>query len=86
MFWGRLWGLEQGGGAGGGGQRVSKGVVGIGAGCVLGVGVVAGLVVLKGGEGGRDPERWAWIDVVSRLLYLMLLSSSFFFSLWELCV
>ena len=39
--------------------------MGIAVGCVIGVVWVVGLVLAKGGEGGRDPFRWAWIDVVS---------------------
>ena len=59
MFLKRLWGLEQRRG-----QKVSKGVLGIGMGCAVGVGLVIGMVILRGGKGGRDPREWAWIDVV----------------------
>ena len=39
--------------------------MGIIAGCVFGVGCVGVLVLVKGRDGGRDPDSWAWIDVVS---------------------
>lgn len=68
MFWGPLWGLEQGGR--GRGQRVSRGVVGIAIGCSAAVVWVVGLVLVKGIDEGADAGRWAWIDVVSDLVRL----------------
>ena len=29
------------------------------------MGCVIGVVLVKGRDGGKDPEGWAWIDVVS---------------------
>ena len=60
MFWGRLWGFEQKSG-----QKISKGVLGIGFGCIVGLAWVTATVLATGVNGGRDPGRWAWIDVVS---------------------
>lgn len=57
MFWGRLWGFKQKKG-----QRPSRAVIGIGLGCLAGVGWVVALVRKRGVE---DPNEWAWIDVVS---------------------
>ena len=61
QFWSRLWGFEK--------RRfrllVGPGVWGLLVGSVLAVGCVIGVVLVKGRDGGRDPEGWAWIDVVS---------------------
>lgn len=59
MFWKWAWGFEQGGSG-----RVPRAILGIGAGCMIGVLWVMGLVWTKGRDGGRDPTSWAWIDVV----------------------
>lgn len=63
MFSRSIWGFEQG--AIGSGWRVGKGISGVMIGCVVGVTFMVGLVVVKGSDGGRDPESYAWIDVVS---------------------
>ena len=44
---------------------VGTGVWGLVVGSGVGVGCVIGVVLVKGRDGGRDPEGWAWIDVVS---------------------
>ena len=44
---------------------VGTGVWGLVVGSVVAVGFVIGVVLVKGRDGGRDPEGWAWIDVVS---------------------
>lgn len=62
----KLWGFEQDG-ARRGKWRVSKVIMGIVAGCFIGVALTVGLVLFKGIDGGRDPKGWAWIDVVSEL-------------------
>ena len=49
---------------------MSRGVVGMVAGGVVGVGWTVGVVLWRGGEGGRDAVGWAWIDVVSSGIYL----------------
>ncbi len=59
MFWKWAWGFEQGGSG-----RVPRVILGIAAGCMIGVLWVMGLVWTKGRDGGRDPTSWAWIDVV----------------------
>ncbi len=59
MFWKWAWGFEQGGSG-----KVPRAILGIAAGCVMGVVWVMGLVWIKGRDGGRDPTSWAWIDVV----------------------
>lgn len=46
-------------------QRVTRPILGICAGSVLGVVCVAALVNARGLDGGNDPSGWAWIDVVS---------------------
>ncbi|MCJ1380318.1 cysteine protease [Xylographa soralifera] len=61
MFWGRLWGLEQGGRLGR--WRLSKGAAGIMVGVVVGVGWA--LVRVLADEDGARKGRWEWIDVVS---------------------
>ncbi len=59
MFWKWAWGFEQGGSG-----RVPRVILGIAAGCMIGVLWVMGLVWTKGRDAGRDPTSWAWIDVV----------------------
>lgn len=49
-------------------------------GCVVGVTFMVGLVVVKGSDGGRDPDSYAWIDVVS-----FAASISFELSNYEAC-
>lgn len=44
---------------------VGMGVWGLVLGSVVAVACVIGVVLVKGKDGGRDPEGWAWIDVVS---------------------
>lgn len=63
MFWKRVWGFDQGGN--GKSWRIGRGILGVMVGCVVAVAWVVGLVLIKGRDGGRDPEGWAWIDVVS---------------------
>lgn len=75
MFWKWLWGFNQG--ANGKEWRAGKGTLGIIAGCVVGVACVVILVLVNGRDGGRDPESWAWIDVVSSKRSLWSTSSSF---------
>jgi cystinosin len=64
MFFRRIWGFDQDGGRHGK-WRVGKLIMGVFAVCVLGVSWMVVLVLIKGGNGGRDPTRWAWLDVVS---------------------
>ena len=64
MYFPRIWGFEQDGGRQGR-WRVSKLIWGICVACVLIVFWTVGLVLIEGGDWGKDPERWAWIDVVS---------------------
>ena len=61
MFWGRLWGLQQGGRLGR--WRLSKGAAGIMVGVVVGVGWAAVRVLMD--EDGVKKGGWEWIDVVS---------------------
>lgn len=58
MFSQTVWGFKQGE------ARVGRGIWGIAGGCMAGVFWVAGAVLEKGRDGGRDPFAWAWIDVV----------------------
>ena len=58
MFSPKLWGFKQGQ------ARVGKSIWGIAVGCIVGVLWVAGIVLGKGNDSGRDPLGWAWIDVV----------------------
>ena len=44
---------------------VGTGVWGLVLGSLIAVGCVIAAVLVKGRDGGRDPEGWAWIDVVS---------------------
>ncbi|MCJ1352483.1 MAG: hypothetical protein MMC33_002467 [Icmadophila ericetorum] len=64
MFRKSVWGFEQRRG-----ERVSRGVWGIMCGVLVGVGWIAVLVMTRGGDGGRDPIGWAWIDAVYALGY-----------------
>jgi hypothetical protein len=57
MFWESAWGFKQKTG-----QRVSRGVVGIGVGCIIGVLWTAWMVWYGGGIGGV--RAWMEIDVV----------------------
>ena len=66
MFSGGLWGFEQRKG-----QRLSRAVLGTGIGCVVGVVCIIAVVLIKRDGGGRDPNNWAWIDVVGTLHRLM---------------
>ncbi|MCJ1479042.1 hypothetical protein MMC13_007726 [Lambiella insularis] len=68
MFWGRLWGLEQGGRVGK--WRLSKGVAGLMVGVIVGVGFTV-LRVVKDGDGARTGG-WQWIDVVYAFGYAKL--------------
>lgn len=63
MFSKSLWGFDQG--TVGNGWRVGKGIIGVMLGCVVGVAWMVGLVLVEGRDGGRDPDGFAWIDVVS---------------------
>ena len=58
-----IWGFDQGRIENG--WRVGKGIVGVMLACVVGVASMVGLVLVKGRDGGRDPDSFAWIDVVS---------------------
>ncbi|MCJ1468865.1 hypothetical protein MMC07_007495 [Pseudocyphellaria aurata] len=46
------------------GWRVGKVIIAVMVGCVIGVVWMVGLVLVKGKDGGRDPNGFAWIDVV----------------------
>ena len=56
-------------------QTASKAVLGIFWGCIFGILITLGLVWTKG-EGGYDPSRWAWLDVVSLHNYVLYMSSA----------
>ena len=58
MFSPKLWGFKQGQ------ARVGRCIWGIAVGCIVGVLWVAGVVLGKSKDWGRDPLGWAWIDVV----------------------
>lgn len=58
MFWHGLWGFERRS------WRLGKVIWAIIIGCMIGVAWVVVTVTWKGKDGGRDPEGWAWIDVV----------------------
>lgn len=64
MFFKKIWGFDQDGGRQGK-WRVGKLIWGVCVVCVLVVFWVVGLVLVEGGDGGKDPGRWEWIDVVS---------------------
>lgn len=64
MYIQRIWGFDQDGGRQGK-WRVGKAIWGVFAACVLSVFWTVGLVLIEGGDWGKDPEGWAWIDVVS---------------------
>lgn len=64
MFFKKIWGFDQDGGRQGK-WRVGKPIWGFWIVCVLVIFWVVGLVLIEGGGGGKDPGRWAWIDVVS---------------------
>lgn len=54
-------------------QTASKAVLGIFWGCIFGILITLGLVWTKG-EGGYDPSRWAWLDVIYALGYVKLIT------------
>ncbi|KAL6715911.1 hypothetical protein ACLMJK_006872 [Lecanora helva] len=58
FFWARVWGFEKRR------VRVDKVIWGIVIGSFVGLGVAVVMVVVKGKDGGQDPDMWAWIDVV----------------------
>lgn len=60
--WGFGWGYDQGSVRH---WRIGKGTMGIMAGCILALALLIALVLFKGIHGGKDPDTWAWIDVVS---------------------
>jgi cystinosin len=60
QFFPKVWGFTVGNT-----QKVSRAVLGIWWGLVLGIVVVALLAMWKGIDGGYDARGWAWIDVVS---------------------
>lgn len=60
QFFPKIWGFRVGKS-----QRVSRPVLGILWGCVLGIVITILLVRWKGEDGGLDAKTWAWIDVVS---------------------
>ena len=62
MFSRGLWGLEQRRG-----QKISRGVLAVWAGFVVGIVWIIAVVSVKGEDWGTDPSKWAWIDVVSAL-------------------
>lgn len=64
-----IWGFEQESTQRG--WRVGKTIIGVMLGCVIGVAWMVGLVLVKGKDGGRDPNGFAWIDVVSSCCYLV---------------
>lgn len=63
MFSRSIWGFEQG--AVENGWRIGKSIVGVMLACIGGLAWMVGLVLVKGRDGGRDPDTFAWIDVVS---------------------
>ncbi|MCJ1233031.1 hypothetical protein MMC14_000985 [Varicellaria rhodocarpa] len=67
MYWQRLWGFEQRKG-----QKISQGIIVVGVVCLLGICLAIIEVWVKGGDGGRNPNGWAWIDVVYTLGYAKL--------------
>lgn len=74
--WGFGWGFEQGSV---GQSRIGKGTMGIMAGCISAVAWLIAIVLSMGKNGGKDPDTWAWIDVVSfdsRLNRVKVVSSS----------
>lgn len=64
MYCHKIWGFEQEAMTHGK-WRVGKLVLGVCAACILYVIWVIGQVMIEGEDGGNDPGRWAWIDVVS---------------------
>ncbi len=67
FFWSRAWGFERRKFR----SAVGTGVWGLVFGSAVAVGCVIGVVLVKGRDGGRDPEGWAWIDVVSGAFFLV---------------
>jgi cystinosin len=66
QFFPWIWGFDKKGRTGSG-ATVSKGIVGIFTGCIMGVVITAIIVATSPREDARTG--WAWIDVVSLLLY-----------------
>jgi hypothetical protein len=64
QFFPRIWGFKVGRT-----QSVSRVVLAIFWGLVLGVVVVAFMAMWLGNDGGYDASGWAWIDVVSTCLF-----------------
>lgn len=60
--WGFGWGYEQDAIEH---WRIGMGTMGIMAGCITSVAWPIALVLSTGNNGGKDPDTWAWIDVVS---------------------
>lgn len=63
-IWGLGWGYEQGSVVGGE-WRIGNVTMGIMGGCISAVAWLIALVLSVGKNGGKDPDTWAWIDVVS---------------------
>jgi len=63
MFWRSIWGFHSRS------KKPSRPILGIAIGCVVGVGWVASRAVM---DGGNDPARWAWIDIVYAFGYAKL--------------
>lgn len=64
MYFQWIWGFDQDGPRQGK-WRVGKTIWAVFTACVLSIFWIVGLVLIEGGDGGKDPGRWAWIDVVS---------------------
>lgn len=58
MFSKTIWGFKQGK------ETVGTSIWGIAVGCIVAVFWIIGLVLVKSKDVGRDPLRWAWLDVV----------------------
>ncbi|KAF2741781.1 hypothetical protein M011DRAFT_472805 [Sporormia fimetaria CBS 119925] len=69
QFFTSVWGFKVGSA-----QTVSRAVLGIFWGCVLGIFVTLCLVKILGRAGGYDPASWAWIDVIYALGYVKLIT------------
>jgi cystinosin len=69
QFWATLWGFEKRGRRDPG-ARISKSIMGIIVGSIVGIVTVAFIVVVRD---DKDPKTgWAWIDVVSNTVLLLL--------------
>jgi cystinosin len=64
QFFPSLWGFKVGAR-----QRSSRVVLGVFWGSIVAVLIVIAIVRTQSHDGGYDPESWAWIDVVSKLVY-----------------